>query len=458
MTHFLNNIWVALSTENPMLISHLAFPLSMIENYIILSLALNILNVNSSLKKRLIYLLSISVVTMISLGFVPSPYNVILNYLTFLIFISLIFKLNLLKSIIAMVFSSFIFAIVNTLLQNPYMHILNIDLNTLMNFPIYRMTYIFIVYSIIFLISNAIKYFAKLNLNFDIFQNLDKKTSIIMYSNLAVGILTIISQLIIMDYYIDILPIGLTILNFIILIFFFVLSIFSFVHIIKLAITTQNLQSAEEYNHSLEILYDKVRGFKHDFDNIISTFNGYLENNDLEGAKKYFAEVKKDCKITTDLSILDPRTINNPGIYSLLNNKYFKATNMNINMSIDFFLNLETVNINFYKFSRLLGILLDNAIEAASQCDNKIIRVSFRRENKNPRDVVLIENTYVDKSVDIDKIFDKGVSGKDDHSGIGLWEVRNYVKRTDNLNLFTSKNDEFFKQQLEIYDNLKKLC
>ena len=127
-------------------------------------------------------------------------------------------------------------------------------------------------------------------------------------------------------------------------------------------------------------------------------------------------------------------------------------------MSIDFFLNLETVNINFYKFSRLLGILLDNAIEAASQCDNKIIRVSFRRENKNHRDVVLIENTYVDKSVDIDKIFDKGVSGKDNHSGIGLWQVRNYVKRTDNLNLFTSKNDEFFKQQLEIYDNLKKLC
>ena len=32
---------------------------------------------------------------------------------------------------------------------------------------------------------------------------------------------------------------------------------------------------------------------------------------------------KKDCKITNNLSIINPRIVNNPGIYSLLNNKYF---------------------------------------------------------------------------------------------------------------------------------------
>lgn len=456
MTHFLNNIWVALSTENPMLINLLLIVFTIIENFLIMYLSLNLLRIKSTHKQKLEYLACVSTITMLSQAFIPSPFNVILNYICLLVLLKIIFKISWLKSTIALVFSSFIFGILNIGLHNICVHAFDLDLKTILMVPIYRISYLALIYLTIFVLAIFIKKFEKFN--FEIFDTLDKTTVALIYVNLVAGLITISTQLVIVAYYIERLPMALTLLNVFILIFFFGLSIFNFSRIIKLSIATKNLQSAEEYNHSLEILYDKVRGFKHDFDNIISTFNGYLENDDLEGAKKYFAEVKKDCKTTTDLSVLDPRTINNPGIYSLLNNKYFKATSMNINMSIDFFLNLETVNINFYKFSRLLGILLDNAIEAASQCDNKIIRVSFRRENKNHRDVVLIENTYVDKSVDIDKIFDKGVSGKDDHSGIGLWEVRNYVKRTDNLNLFTSKNDEFFKQQLEIYDDLKKLC
>ena len=62
---------------------------------------------------------------------------------------------------------------------------------------------------------------------------------------------------------------------------------------IKLSITTKDLQCAEEYNKSLEILYDKVKGYKHDFDNIISTLDGFIENEDMPGLKKYFNDVKK---------------------------------------------------------------------------------------------------------------------------------------------------------------------
>ena len=52
---------------------------------------------------------------------------------------------------------------------------------------------------------------------------------------------------------------------------------------IKLANTRKDLESAEEYNKSLEILYDNVKGFKHDFDNIVATIGGYVKTNDLEG-------------------------------------------------------------------------------------------------------------------------------------------------------------------------------
>ena len=48
-------------------------------------------------------------------------------------------------------------------------------------------------------------------------------------------------------------------------------------------------------------------------------------------------------------------------------------------------------------------------------------------------------------------IFEKGISGKKNHTGIGLWEVNNIVKRFNNVILNTTKDDKYFKQELQIY-------
>ena len=102
-------------------------------------------------------------------------------------------------------------------------------------------------------------------------------------------------------------------------------------------------------------------------------------------------------------------------------------------------------------FQEFCGILLDNAIEASNECSEKIINVSMKNDEKNSRQLLVIENTYKNKDVDTDKIYEKGFSTKPNNTGLGLWEVRQIIKRNNNLNLFTSKDDKFFKQQLEIY-------
>ena len=153
--------------------------------------------------------------------------------------------------------------------------------------------------------------------------------------------------------------------------------------------------------------------------------------------------------------MLNPNIINNPAIYSLLSSKYHKADGLGIKINFEFFVDLNEFEINSYEFSRILGILLDNAIEAASECKNKVINIYFRYEYTKNRHVVLISNTYKDKNINTEEIFEKGKSGKENHSGLGLWEVRQYVKKHNNLNLYTSKNDKYFSQQLEIYYNKK---
>ena len=452
MTQFLNNIWTALSTENPTLMKIIDIPLNIIESYLSMLIFLTIFNVKASKKQVFWYILCTVILSRLNATFILAPFNVLLNYIGMIIFIKLIFGFNLLKCFISLIVSSFVFGLVNTLIQNPYLRFLNITPDIFINTPIYRFSYLIILYFCIFLILLVLKRFRNIKISLDIFDSLDKKTLRILYINLFVGFLTLVLQLIITAFYIDIVPIIISILSFILLIAFFALSIYSFTRMIKLANTRKDLESTEEYNKSLEILYDNVKGFKHDFDNIISTLDGFITNNDTTGLKDYFEDVKKDCKITNNLAILNPRIINNPGIYSLLNNKYFKATNLGITFDIDFFLDLNKLKINIYEFSRILGILIDNAIEEAEKCEEKIVKVTFVRENRNNRSIFTVQNTYLNKDVDIDKIFNKGESGKENHSGIGLWEVINYVKKSKNLDLFTSKNDKFFKQELSIYD------
>ena len=116
-----------------------------------------------------------------------------------------------------------------------------------------------------------------------------------------------------------------------------------------------------------------------------------------------------------------------------------------------FLLDLNTLKMKIYEFARILGILLDNAIEASKECDEKIINITFRNDQKNNRQLIIIENTYKNKDIDTEKIFEKGVSEKENHTGLGLWEVRKIIKKNNNINLFTNKTDQFFSQQLEIY-------
>lgn len=456
MNQFLNNIWIALSMENLKFLNIIFIPFGFIEHYLFMDLFLTLFNVKCSKVQKLYYILSILTISLLSSCFVPSPFNVIINYTCFIVLVYFIFKLGLLQSFTSLLVPSFIFGLLNTLFQNPYLRIFNITPNQFLTIPIYRVPYLLFLYFCMFLVNLSLKKFKKIKFNLTLLDNLDRKTKLLLATNIILGFLTICIQLLTTAFYIYIVPIFMSILNFILLIAFFMLCVYSFTHMIKLANTRKDLECAEDYNKSLEILYDKVKGFKHDFDNIVSTLDGYIETNDMLGLKNYFNEVKKDCKITNNLSIINPRTINNPGIYSLLNNKYFKATNLGINFDFEYFIDLNKIDINLYQFSRVLGILIDNAIEEAEKCSEKIVKLSFIRENRNNRAVLTVQNTYLNKNVDISKIFNKGESGKENHSGIGLWEVKKYVEKSRNLDLFTTKNNTFFKQELCIYDLPKK--
>ena len=444
----LNNIWNALTTPNETLTSLLTIPLFFIENTLILYLIISIFKIEIKKNLKIIYIIVASFISIISNFLISSPINMIFNYVALFILIYIIFSMNKTKTLIAIFLPTSIFALLSTLISNPYMAILDISLDDLLTIPIYRIFYLGIVYISIFLIILILKHnhFKLTTLN-----NLSKKTSHIILANLLLGFFTIIVQLIVTTFYIDKLPIIVTFLAFITLLSYFSISIYSLTRVIKLSITTQKLQNAEEYNKTLTILHDSVRGFKHDFDNIVTTIGGYVKTNDIDGLKKYYLQLEDDCQKVNNLYTLNPKLINNPGVYSLLTTKYHKAESKDIKINMSLLLDLNKLNMKIYEFTRILGILLDNAIDASSECDEKFINIIFRDDAKNHRQLIIVENTYKDKNVDTEKIFNKGFTGKENHTGLGLWEVRKILNKSKNLSLYTSKNDKYFSQQLEIY-------
>ena len=334
------------------------------------------------------------------------------------------------------------------MILNPFITIFNITSGQLNSIPIYRLCYLLSIYIITTFCIVILKH---TNWNFHFLDDIDKKNKTIIIANLLFGIFTIIIQSITLFYYVDTLPVIITFLSFISLLAYFCISIYSLTRIFKLILTIRKLESAEEYNRSLRILHDNVRAFKHDFDNIVTTIGGFIKTNDMEGLKDYYNELEDDCQKVNNLYLLNPEIINNDGIYNLLTKKYQEADSKDVKVNMTFLLDLSTLHMKIYEFARILGILLDNAIEASSECDEKIINIDFRDDSKNARQVIRIENTYQNKNVNTEKIFEKGISSKDKHTGLGLWEVRKLVKKNSNINLFTSKTDKYFSQQLELY-------
>ena len=446
----LQTIWSALTTPNTTLTNILGIPLTYLDAYIIMLFFTTILNIDTSKRRKTVYVLTYATLGVISNFIIPASYKIFFNIIVWPILIFLILKSGLIKSILSVVITLIVTSVLESIFINILHLLFNLSYNDIVQTPIYRLICTLSIYLIIFLLTKVIKYF-KININ--IIDNLPTKSKVLLGISILLTISVIIFQFILLMFYNTIMPTIVSIVNILILVIYFSISICSIINISKLASTKQDLESANLTINSLSILHDNVRSFKHDFDNIVNSIGGYVVNEDMEGLKKYYNQLLEECNKTNNLYALSPKVINHPAIYHMLATKYYEADKENVEINLNVFLDLNEIEtrMKIYDFTRILGILLDNAIEASKVCEKKVINVTFRKEISNDMIVVIIQNTYTNKDVDTEDIYKKGVSSKENHSGLGLWKIRQILMRNNNLNLFTSKDDEYFTQQFEIF-------
>lgn len=449
---FFQTILTAMTTPNELIIKLQGVPLCFLASFIGMVFFVTILNISATKKQKLIFTLLLGTLNSLIEFFVPTSYAVFINIILWPILVYFVLKTTVLKSILSEVITMGITAILDFIYSNIAFSFLHITFEELMFIPLYKLLSSIGIYITVYLIALGIKY---LKVNIQVFDNMHKKTKILLVTNLILMMIIIAMQFYLVRYYSNIMPALITFISLLGLIAYFVISIYNIINSSKLEITTRDLEGTKLNLHSLQVLHDTVRTFKHDFDNIINGFGGYIRNKDMEGLTKFYNQVLEDCRKTNNLASLNPKVINHPAVYNILATKYYVADELNIQINLDIFLDLNEIeqHMKIYEFTRILGILLDNSIEAAKDCDEKIINVTFRNEEHKHRIIIIIENTYMDKEIDLDKIFQKGISSKSEetNSGLGLWKVRQILKKNNNLNLFTSKTPDLFKQQFEIY-------
>ena len=232
----------------------------------------------------------------------------------------------------------------------------------------------------------------------------------------------------------------------------------SFVYVIYNKFQRQAME--DKYNESMEYVlrYEKIineQGKKnHEYNNQLMVIKGYI--NKPERLSEYLDEVIGEHKTGQNYTVKQLGFLPDGGVKGLIYHKLSKMEDNNIKYYLYVDQNLkdkdiESFDLKTYRdLTKLLGVFLDNAIDAALKSEEKEIEVELK--DKDDCLLLTISNTY-DKNTDINKVGKSGFTTKGVGHGFGLSIVKDIAKTNSEIETFSSKESDKFIQTAMIYFN-----
>lgn len=230
----------------------------------------------------------------------------------------------------------------------------------------------------------------------------------------------------------------------------------SFVYVIYNKFQRQAME--DKYNESMEYVlrYEKIineQGKKnHEYNNQLMVIKGYI--NKPERLSEYLDEVIGEHKTGQNYTVKQLGFLPDGGVKGLLYHKLSKMEDNNIKYYLYVDQNLkdkdiESFDLKTYRdLTKLLGVFLDNTIDAALKSEEKEIEVELK--DKDDCLLLTISNTY-DKNTDINKVGKSGFTTKGVGHGFGLSIVKDIAKTNSEIETFSSKESDKFIQTAMIY-------
>ena len=213
----------------------------------------------------------------------------------------------------------------------------------------------------------------------------------------------------------------------------------------------KELDQQKFYNTSMANAMDNLRRFKHDIGNSLSVVHAMIEMNRFEQSKAYMKEVMSfNSTLNNQSMLLDVR---NAAVNGLLSSKidYAESVNVKINLNISTELQ-DIVNVSMMELCEVLGILVDNAIEAVSGKEDNAVSISISVSHNSISFVVC--NVLAEGSKGLDAIKSGGTS-KGEGRGSGLRIVNSIIKKNKCMLLnthFEPESNSLFQELTLLQD------
>ena len=211
---------------------------------------------------------------------------------------------------------------------------------------------------------------------------------------------------------------------------------------------------SNNYNEMLKYLekYEKElvekRKIIHDYKNQLIVINGYIGDN--KKLKEYVGELIKDEKNDKENSMIKnidklPRGLKGLIYYKLAHIDKKIVIFLHVNNSLKKF---DNINPKLSKdILKIIGILLDNAIEAVNEEKEKFISIEFSiRKNT----FIMSMRNSCSKNIKISNVIEMGFSTKGKNRGYGMSLVKDILNKNQNIYLDINIENNQFISNLEI--------
>ncbi len=220
---------------------------------------------------------------------------------------------------------------------------------------------------------------------------------------------------------------------------------------IKLKAQQEAYDNLMEYAYSVEDMNSEIKGFKHDYVNVLAALSAYIQLKNMSGLTDYFNNKVMNLGQSFYKTNVVFEKLSNVKLLELkgvLSTKLIRAQSLGVKVHFESDV-VETLNIDSITLCRIIGIIMDNAIEECLEVEGGNIDVGLL--NRGDSVLIVVKNSSRNKEKRLHELFLSGFSTKGRGRGIGLSNLRKLVDEEPFTRLDTKIGEDIFIQEIEIY-------